>query len=502
MIFMGEDTILEMKNICKNFGGVSALKGVDLSVKKGEVHALMGENGAGKSTLMKILIGIHAPDKGEIYIKGKPVRISNTKDAISLGISMIYQELNPVPHMTVADNIFLGREPVSKKTRLVDFKKMHADAKAYFESINVDIEPNERVSKLSVAKVQLVEITKAVSFNSEIIIMDEPTSALSTREIERLFDTIRLLREKGVTIIYISHKMDEIFKICDRVTVLRDGSYVGTESISGIDMNKLIKMMVGREITEMFPKQEAQIGDVIFEVKGLTRKGEFEDISFCLRKGEILGIAGLMGAGRTEMVESIFGMRKPDRGEINVNGKKVAIKLPEDAIRNRIAMVPEDRKNFGLVLKLSVKDNVIISFLKKCMGRFLLSRKKEEEAVKGLVETLQIKVGSISQVCSSLSGGNQQKVVLSKCLFADPEILILDEPTRGIDVKTKAEIHFLMSKLARMGKSIIMISSEMPEIIGMSDRILVLHEGRITGELGRNEADQERIMALAMGKAL
>lgn len=498
---MSEKYILEMNNIHKRFGGVVALNGVNLRIKKGEVHALMGENGAGKSTLMKVLLGVHKPDDGQIIIKGKPANITSTRDAINLGISMIFQELNPVPYMTVADNIFLGREPVKPKTHLVDYDKMYEDTKNLFKYINVDINPKELVAKLSVAKVQLVEIAKAISFNSDIIIMDEPTSALSDVEIENLFKTIKLLKQKGVTIIYISHKMDEIFKICDRVTVLRDGNYVGTSDLSGISMDQLISMMVGREIKDMFPKLEAEISEIVMEVKGLTKKDEFEDISFTLRKGEILGIAGLMGAGRTEVVEAICGIRKLDKGEVYVKGRKVDIKLPLHALNNKIAIVPEDRKNYGLVLKLPIRDNILMSSLKKCVAKLFLNSKKESSFVSSMIKKLQIKANNMYQATSALSGGNQQKVVIAKCLLADPDIIILDEPTRGIDVKTKAEIHLLMSKLAQQGKAIILISSELPEIIGMSDRIIVLHEGKITGQLNREEASQEKILALAMGKS-
>jgi len=494
---MSDQIYLEMKDIYKRFKGVEALKGVSFALRKGEVHALVGENGAGKSTLMKILIGMLKADSGEIFIDGKKVNFTSMKDALNCGISMIFQEFNSVPHMTVADNIYLGREPYNKY-KCVDYKKMHDDTRAVLKKMGVDIKPRDLVASLTVAKVQLVEIAKAISLNSDVIIMDEPTSALSETEIDNLFRIVRELADEGKAIVFISHKIDEIYRICDRITVLRDGNFIGTDLVKNVSVDRLIMMMVDRKIDEMYPKEYAEIGEPMFEVRNLTRKGEFENISFHLRKGEILGIAGLMGAGRTELAESIFGMRKLDRGEIYVRGKKVNIKQPKDAIRLGIMMVPEDRKKTGLILKLSVKENILLSDLKKCMASFYITKKLEKQNVDKYSKILEIKMSDENQIVSALSGGNQQKVVVAKALFPDPDIIILDEPTRGIDVKTKAEIHALMSKLAQQGKAVIMISSEMPEILGISDRIIVLHEGKLTGELMREEASQEAVLRLAM----
>ena len=490
---------LEMKNISKRFAGVRALSNVSFSVKKGEIHALVGENGAGKSTLMKILIGMFKPDEGEIYLNGEKKTFHTMKDALNSGISMIFQEYNSVDQLTIAENIYLGRQPLTK-LKTVNYKKMYQDAREIIGKMGVDIDPREKVATLTVAKRQLVEIAKAVSHESDIIIMDEPTSALSISEIENLFRIVRELVANGKTVIFISHKLDEIYAICESVTVLRDGHLIGADLTKNVKVKQLIKMMVDRELTEMYPKEPAEIGEPIFEVKNLTRKGEFSDISFHVKRGEILGIAGLMGAGRTELVESIYGMRKLDQGEIFVKGKKVNIRLPKDAIKYGISMIPEDRAITGLALKLTVKENILITDLKKCMKHFYLSKKKEKENVEKYSTILEIKMKDENQLVSSLSGGNQQKVVVSRALFPDPEIIIMDEPTRGIDVKTKADIHHLMSKLAQQGKAVIMISSEIQEILGISDRIIVLHEGRLTGEIMRSKATQEQILSFAMGQ--
>jgi ABC-type sugar transport system ATPase subunit len=421
------------------------------------------------------------------------------KDALNSGISMIFQEYNSVDQLTIAENIYLGRQPVTKY-RTINYKKMHMDAQAIFKKMGVDIDPKDKVASLTVAKRQLVEIAKAISHDSDIIIMDEPTSALSISEIKNLFRIVRELAANGKTVIFISHKLDEIYAICESVTVLRDGNLIGSGFTKDVSVNELIKMMVDRELTEMYPKEVAEIGETMFEVKDLSRRGEFSDVSFEVKKGEILGIAGLMGAGRTELVESIYGIRKLDRGEIYVKGKRVSIKQPKDAIANGISMIPEDRSVSGLALKLSVKDNILITNLKKCMKYFYISKKKEKENAYQYSRILEIKMKDENQMVSALSGGNQQKVVVSRALFSDPEIIILDEPTRGIDVKTKAGIHLLMSKLAQQGKAVIMISSEIPEILGISDRVIVLHEGRLTGELMRSEATQAQILSYAMGQ--
>lgn len=486
-----------MKNIDKRFGGVHALDKVSLSLKRGEVHALVGENGAGKSTLMKILIGLYKQDHGEIIFDGAEVDFKSVKDAQDLGISMIFQEFNQVRVMSVMENIFLGREPKTK-SGAVDFKKMYHDSKALLEELGVDIDPKTRIWDLTVAKHQLVEIVKAISLNAKIIIMDEPTSALSKNEIEYLLTMVRTLRDQGKAIIYISHKMDEIFNVCESVTVLRDGKFIFTGQVADISEKDLIRMMVDREINELFPKQESKIGDVLFEVKNLTVKGKFTDVSFNLRKGEILGVAGLMGAGRTELMETIVGARRPDRGEVYLHGERIINRIPGDAIRRGIVMVPEDRKKNGVFLKLSIKDNILMSSMKKCLKGPSINKKLEKKYFEEYKDKLDIKCSCSTQICHHLSGGNQQKVAVSRVLNADPEIIILDEPTRGIDVKTKSEIHRLMSTLAGKGKAVLMVSSELPEILGMSDRILVLHEGTMTGILNREEATADRIMEMAV----
>jgi inositol transport system ATP-binding protein len=497
---MNNEYILQMKGIKKSFPGVQALNNVSLNVKKGTVHALMGENGAGKSTLMKVLIGIYQADEGEIIFKGNSVTIGNTHNALKLGISMIHQELNPVMEMKVSENIFLGREPISKFTRLVDDKKLYADTMDLFEKTGImGISPNTKMKELSIAKIQMVEIAKAISYDSDLIIMDEPTSAISESEVETLFNIIRSFKEKGIATIYISHKVDEIFKISDEITVFRDGEYIGTENTSDMTHEKLFSMMVNRDLKDYFVKTRNEIGDdVVLEVKNLTRTGKFKDVSFKLYRGEILGIAGLMGSGRTEIVEAIFGIHPYNSGEIFKDGKKLDITCVRDAIQNKISLATEDRKLYGLFLNLSVKHNISIC----CLNRFsnklaLVKTKPETDCVKEMATNLRVKTPSINQIVNNLSGGNQQKVVLCKWLLTQPDILILDEPTRGIDVGAKAEIYNIMDTLAKQGKSIIMISSEMPEILGVSDRIIVVRGGQITAEFDKNEATQEKIIKYA-----
>lgn len=497
---MENNYILDVENATISFPGVLALDHVHLKVKKGTVHALMGENGAGKSTLMKILIGIYHPNEGTVTFKGEQVKIENTHDSLSKGISMIHQELSPVPYMTVAENIFLGREPLYGKTGLVNMRKMVNDTLALFEKLKIKgINPKSKMRDLSIANMQMVEIAKAISYNADLIIMDEPTSAITEKEVEHLFEIIRDLKEKGISIIYITHKMDEVFKISDEVTVLRDGKYIGTEAASNLNKEKLIEMMVGRELKNIFVKEKTEIGDIVLSVRNLTKKGQFEDVSFDLRKGEILGIAGLMGAGRTEVIQSIFGITAPDSGEIYINNKKINIKTPEDAIKHKMALLTEDRKQSGLFLTLSVKDNIIMANMKSFIKGLFVNNKKVNKTCEDERGRLTIKTPSINQRIQYLSGGNQQKVLISRWLLTYPDILILDEPTRGIDVGAKAEIHKLMSALAKEGKAIIMVSSELPEILGMSDRILVMHEGKLNGEISNEEATQERILEFATG---
>lgn len=496
---MATEYILEMENITKRFPGVVALDNVQLKVRKGTVHALMGENGAGKSTLMKTIIGINQPDEGIIKFKGEEVEIADTNVALSLGISMIHQELSPIPYMTVAENIFLGREPVIGKLGLLDKKQMVQDAEKLFKRLGIEINPRAKMKELSIANTQIVEIAKAISYNSDLIIMDEPTSAITEKEVAHLFEIIRDLKKQEVSIIYITHKMDEVYKICDDITVFRDGQYIGSDTAENLGKEEMIKMMVGRELNQVFHKEEAEIGDVLLSVKNLTRKGEFENVSFELRRGEILGFAGLMGAGRTEVIECLFGVTKADTGEVYVKGKKVEIKSPEDAIKHKMALLTEDRKLTGCFLVLSVKDNMIMANIDKFTNGLFLNKKKIKNVCLEEKDKLKIKTPHINQLIRNLSGGNQQKVLISRWLLTDPEVLILDEPTRGIDVGAKAEIHKLMSKLAQQGKAVIMISSELPEVLGMSDRVVVMHEGKVTGEFERKDVSQEMIMKFATG---
>lgn len=495
---MSEDNVLVMEHISKAFPGVQALSDVRLTVRRGSVHALMGENGAGKSTLMKVLIGMYIPEEGEITFLGKKVKIENTQQALRMGISMIHQELSPEPYMTVAENIFLGREPLGR-FGLIDKKKMIANTRALLERLEIDIDPNTVMRSLSVANTQMVEIAKAISYDSSLIIMDEPTSAITEREVAHLFRIIRTLKEKGVAIIYITHKMDEVFQIADDITVFRDGRHIATVPAAETDRNSLIAMMVGRELTNLFPKEDAPIGEVVLAVQGLTRTGIVENVSFELRRGEILGLAGLMGAGRTEVIEGVFGIKPIDAGEITVKGKRVQIKSPRDAIRHGMALLTEDRKLTGIMGVLSVRDNMMIASLSSYSKGGFLNKRIINETCAREKTRLELKTPSMDQVIRLLSGGNQQKVLVSRWLLTVPDILILDEPTRGIDVGAKSEIHRLMSKLAQEGKAIIMISSELPEILGMSDRVLVMHEGRVGGIFDRKDATQETIMRAATG---
>ncbi|NUK30211.1 sugar ABC transporter ATP-binding protein [Parageobacillus sp. VR-IP] len=497
---MSKDHVLEMIDITKEFPGVKALDGVQLKVKKGTVHALMGENGAGKSTLMKILIGIYTPDKGKIIFDGEELKFSNIKQALDKGISMIHQELSPIPNMTVAENIFLGREPSYGFTGWVKTKELEEKTRRLFERLGIHIDPNTKMSDLSIANTQMVEIAKAISYNSKLIIMDEPTSAITEKEVHHLFNIIRALKKEGVSIIYITHKMDEVEQITDEVTVLRDGKYIGTRPSNQISKDELIKMMVGRELNQIFHKKPAQIGEVALSVKGLTKKGKFEDISFEVRKGEIVGFAGLMGSGRTEVLESIFGITRPDSGEIYINGNKVNISSTKDAIKYGMGLLTEDRKLTGLFLPLSVQDNMITVTVDQYAKAGFLQQRKIHDDCQRLTEQLAIKTPSLQQLIKYLSGGNQQKALIARWLLHDPDILLLDEPTRGIDVGAKSEIYNLIFELARKGKAIVVVSSELPEILGLSDRVIVMHEGRKTGELTREEATQERIMQLATGE--
>lgn len=498
---MSGDAILVMEHISKAFPGVQALNDVQLTVRRGTVHALMGENGAGKSTLMKILIGMYIPDSGTINFAGKNVQIPDTETALKLGISMIHQELSPVPYMTVAENIFLGREPLGRMG-FIDKRKMIADTKALLDRLEINIDPMTVMKTLSVANTQMVEIAKAISYDASLIIMDEPTSAITEREVAHLFRMISTLKSKGVAIVYITHKMDEVFQIADDVTVFRDGKHISTLPAAQTDKNLLISMMVGRELTNIFPKTDAPIGEIILSVRNLTRKGIVHDVNFDLRRGEILGLAGLMGAGRTEVIEGIFGIKEIDSGEITIKGKRVTIKSPADAIKNGLALLTEDRKLTGIMGVLPVRDNMTIASLSSFVVNGLLNKRVIEDTCNREKGRLEIKTPTMDQTIRLLSGGNQQKVLVSRWLLTVPDILILDEPTRGIDVGAKSEIHRLMCQLANEGKAIIMISSELPEVLGMSDRVLVMHNGRIGGEFQRKDATQENIMRAATGNVV
>ena len=489
--------VLEMKNISKTFPGVAALDHVQLQVKPGEVHALMGENGAGKSTLMKILMGIYTKDPGgEILFDGKPYHAANPKEAMDAGIAMIHQELNPILDMTVYENIFVGRE--LRKNGLVDQKAEIEAAQRLIEECGLHVSPRETLRNLTVAQCQLIEIIKAISINAKVIVMDEPTAAITEREVELLFEHIRRLTEKGVAIIYISHRMAEIFSICDRVSVYRDGQYIGTDDTANLDETRLIKMMVGREITDVYPKLDADVGEVIFEARNIVRADQkVKDVSLAVRRGEILGIGGLVGAGRSELVEGIFGMQPLASGEIYVKGKQVKVLSPRDIIREGVALITEDRKVTGLNLSGSVNDNIAMVAIKKLLSHGLYNKNKALSASREYIEKLNIKTPSGSQIVGNLSGGNQQKVVIAKWLLNEPDVIILDEPTRGIDVAAKRDIYLLLGDLVRQGKAVILISSEIPELMGICDRIIVMCEGNYSGEGQRGEFSQERIMTLA-----
>ena len=488
-----------MKGISKDFPGVRALTDVQLSVRPGSVHAIVGENGAGKSTLMKVLIGIYRPDSGSIELKGKSVKFGSVSAALGTGISMIHQELCPVPELSVAENIFLGREPKYPFTCWVDGRRMIRDAGALFQQLDVVIDPRCKIKDLSVANTQIVEIAKALSYNSSLIIMDEPTSALSEKEASRLLAVIRSIRDSGASVIYISHKLDEILSIADQITVLRDGRYVDTVAAAEVNRERLIEMMVGRQLDSLFPKEEVPIGPVRIEVKNVTRKGAFRDVSFQVHRGEILGVAGLMGAGRTEIVEALFGLKPLDSGEILINGKRVDRMSPRVAIDHGMALLTEDRKLSGLFLPLDVRENMSIASIDRLKGRMFVDHRRVDKECWAQVRELAIKTPGLREAVRNLSGGNQQKVLIARWLLTEPEILLLDEPTRGIDVGGKAEIHRWITRLAAAGKAIVMVSSEMSEIMGMSDRIVVIHEGRVSGVLTRAQATQQRIMRLAMG---
>jgi len=491
--------VLEMLSIRKTFPGVVALDDVSFELHRGEVHVLLGENGAGKSTLMKVLSGAYQKTAGRILIDGREVDIKNPRQARQLGISTIYQELNLIPHLSAAENIFLGREPI-KPSGLIDRVAILQSADAILKGLGVVLDPRIRVSQLGIAQQQMVEIAKAISLDARILIMDEPTSALTEREISELFTRMRALRAAGVSIVYISHRLEELFEIGDRVTVLRDGKHVGTHNIQDISRQDLIRLMVNRDLTSQFPKVPAQLGEEVLRVECLNRNEVLHDISFSLRRGEVLGVAGLLGAGRTELARAIFGVDKIDSGRIYIKGEPRRIDCPRDAINLGIGFLTEDRKTQGLVSLLSVRENVCLPSVDRFSRYGFVSAGEETRAANRYVGDLRIKTSSIDQRVLFLSGGTQQKVVLSKWLCCEAEVFIFDEPTRGIDVGSKAEIYQLMNQLTASGVAIMMISSELPEILGMSDRILVMHRGRIAGTFSAEEATQENILQAALGQ--
>ncbi|CAM4180969.1 MAG: sugar ABC transporter ATP-binding protein [Paenibacillus macerans] len=493
------DNLLEMRGIAKSFGGTHALKGIDFELKAGEIHALLGENGAGKSTLIKILGGIHKPDRGQIFIGGEPADIDSVQSARAYGIGIIHQEIVLVPYLSVAENIFLGREPVNK-WGFKDEKRMKAEANRMIEQLGLNIDVTTLVGELTVAQQQLIEIVKAISFNVKILVMDEPTSSLSDEEVGRLFVTMEKLRRQNVGIIYISHRLEELFKMADRITVIRDGGYVGTKRTSDTNTEDLVAMMVGRELESFYTRTYSVRDQEVLRVEGLYREGVFEDVSFRVRKGEILGFSGLVGAGRSELMQTIFGAYRHNRGRIYLNGGEVSFKNCSQAIAKGIAMVPEDRKDQGLVLENSVGFNLTLTNLDQLMGsRFLISEKKRSEQIGKYVSGLNIKTASADIEVSSLSGGNQQKVVIAKWLATNPQLLILDEPTRGVDVGAKSEIYAIINRLANEGLAIIMVSSDLPEIINMCDSVCVMRSGKLVAQLNREELSQENIMRYATG---
>lgn len=497
---MSPKYLLEMRDITKRFPGVHALKGVQLKVKPGEIHALVGENGAGKSTIMKCLMGIYEPTSGVIIFDGRERKNYNVKEALEFGVAMIHQELSPVRHRSIACNMFLGREP-KKKAGNIAWTKMHEECRRWLHEVELDEDPATLMKDLTVAQMQMVEIARAISCNAKLIIMDEPTSALTNREVVHLFSIMRKLKEEGKSIIYISHKLDEIYEICDTISVFRDGQYIGTEDSDKLAMDKMIQMMVGREITNMFPKIPCRIGEPYLEVNHLSHSQYFKNVTFNVRRGEILGIAGLVGAGRTEVIETIFGIRSKSGGEVRIGGKPIEVKSSEEAIKAGMALLTEERRHNGIFPILDIKFNSSIANIKGYINKFGFIKKKAIlKDCEEYIGRLGIKTPSTNQWIQYLSGGNQQKVLIARWLLTKPDIIMLDEPTRGIDVGAKAEIHKLISELAGEGKCVIMISSELQEVLGMSDRIMIMHEGKVTGFLDNDKAvNQELLIQYASG---
>jgi rhamnose transport system ATP-binding protein len=490
--------ILELKNITKTFPGVKALDNVNFQLKSGEIHALMGENGAGKSTFIKVITGVHQPDQGEIFLKGKKVNIKDPNDSKKLGIAAIYQHATSYPHLSVTENIFMGHEKIDIKTKRILWEDMHQSAEKFLKELGAEFDPKRRMSTLSVAQQQIVEIAKAISTNAEIIIMDEPTASLTKTESEDLYRITVKLQVIGTSIIFISHRFEDMYRLAGRVTVFRDSKYIGTWGVNEVSNQDLIKAMVGREITQMFPSKNAEISEEIFRVEKLSRKGYFKDISFTLHSGEILAITGLVGAGRTELCQSLFGIERYDSGKLYFEGNEVEIKEVQAAMKLGIGYLPEDRQEQGLILDWELDKNISLTSLDKISQYSFIDRKKEKSMAKRLAELVNVKARSIFNLAKELSGGNQQKIVVAKLLTSDLKVIILDEPTKGVDVGAKSAIFKIMADLAAQGYAIIMVSSEMPEVLGMGDRILVMRNGEITKEMAVEEASQEKILAAAM----
>lgn len=492
--------LLVMSGVTKAFGGVQALAGADLTVWPGEIHALLGENGAGKSTLLKALAGVHSVDSGEIVLRGQAFRQGSTRDSIDQGIAVIYQEPSLFPDLSLAENVYVGRQPTSGA--LVDWTGMQRQAKELFDRLGVSLDPAHKARGISIADQQIVEIAKALSTDATVIVMDEPTAALSSREVERLFQVARNLRDQGMAVVFVSHRLDEVFALCDRMTVMRDGATVGSKLIADTSETEVVQMMVGREVSDLFPKIETTPGDVVLKVENLSLAGQFESISFEVRAGEILGFAGLVGSGRSEVMRAVFGIDRYDSGSVTLSGLPVPPGKPAVSMAMGMALVPEDRRQQGLFMAASIARNVAVTVWKRLSSWLLLRRRDEENTAGKWGSTLQLKYAHIADPVERLSGGNQQKVVLSKWLATEPKLLIVDEPTRGIDVGTKAEVHRLLSERAAAGMAIVMVSSELPEVLGMSDRIVVMREGKQMGTLERAQADAERVITMATGGVL
>ncbi|MFE0130275.1 sugar ABC transporter ATP-binding protein [Streptomyces sp. NPDC059037] len=497
---MREPPVLAVQGLSKSFGAVRALHDVSLELYAGEAHALAGENGAGKSTLIKTLAGVHRPDAGGLSLDGRPVVFHGSGDARDAGVAVIYQEPTLFPDLSVAENIFMGRQPRRSLGR-VDHKAVHAAAGALLNRLAVDLDPEQPARGLSIADQQIVEIAKALSFDARVLIMDEPTAALTGSEVARLFGVVRALREQGAAVLFISHRIEEIFELCQRVTTLRDGALITSEPLDGLTEDDLVRRMVGRDLDELYPKQDTQVGEVALTVRRLTREGVFTDVSFDVRRGEIVGLAGLVGAGRSEVARAVFGVDRWDAGTVEVQGRALVNGAPSTAMAAGLALVPEDRRAQGLVMDMSIERNIGLTGLRTTVRAGLMDRGAERSRSLDWAVRLQVKYARIADAVGTLSGGNQQKVVLAKWLATRPQVLIVDEPTRGIDVGTKAEVHRLLSELAADGVAVLMISSDLPEILGMADRVLVMHEGRLTAEIPRARATEESVMAAATGRA-